>query len=75
MCHKAGLNIGISVGIWSIFPFMVSLLELCLFGSLLKKSSFIGMMGMVLMAVLISFSDVLLTPEVSLEEGQSTPAD
>ena len=59
VAHNAGLNIGICVGIFSIFPFLVAVFERICFGTKLTCSQFVGMLGLVGMAVLISLSDVL----------------
>ena len=75
MCHKSGLNIGIAVGIWSIDPFLVSVMERIFEGTTLTCSQFVGMFALFIMAVLISLSDVINPPEegLSIEKEHDTP--
>ena len=59
VAHQAEMNIGICVGIWAIFPFIVAIWERVAFKVELTCSQFIGMLALLVMAVLISVSDSL----------------
>ena len=75
VAHQAGLNIGIAQAIWSINPFMISLLERVVYGVAFNFKQFYGMFCLVLCALLVSLSQVIAPATVDPSLAGSSPAD
>lgn len=60
---KAGLNIGIAQAIWAIHPILVSILEKCCYSIDFNMKQVYGMSLIVIMAVLVSLSQVFSPKE------------
>ena len=58
VAHRANLNIGISLAIWQVEPFFISVMEALLFGTVFDKRMIWGMLALVLCAIIISLSDL-----------------
>ena len=65
--RRSGLNIGIIEALWSISPFFVAFTEWVLFNVKIKLYQFLGMLGLAVMAILISLSDVFSFEAKELE--------
>ena len=63
----SGLNIGIIESLWSIAPFFVALTEWILHRVGIKLYQFLGMLGLVTMAILISLADLFTKEAEELE--------
>lgn len=64
--RSAGLNIGIITAIWSFIPFGVAALERIIYGISIKLFQIVGMLAIVVMAILVSLSD-LFSPDANVE--------
>ena len=58
VAHSAGLNIGIAQTIWSVNPFMTSILERFVYKTTFKFNQLYGMAAMIVCAVLVSLSSI-----------------
>ena len=65
--RRSGLNIGIIEALWSISPFFVAFTEWVLFRVRIKLYQFLGMLGLAVMAILISLSDLFSLEAKELE--------
>ena len=63
----SGLNIGIIEALWSIAPFIVAFVEWTIYRVGIKLYQFIGMLGLVAMAILISLADLFSQDAKELE--------
>ena len=63
----SGLNIGIIEALWSIAPFFVAFADWVIHQVRVKLYQFIGMLGLVAMAILISLSDLFNKEREDLE--------
>ena len=73
MSKKAGLNIGISQAIWSVNPFLCSLVERCVYGVAFDRRQFFGMSALIACAIFVSLSEVFNPPtEEAIDAGSGT---
>ena len=74
LARRAGLNIGIVTAVWSLVPFFVAVLDKMIYGSKIKLYHIFGMLLVVVMAVLISLSNLfgsnpdVIKAEIEAEE-------
>ena len=63
VAQMAGMNIGISVALWSIGPFFIAITDWVIYGQRLRCSQITGMLALMTMAVMVSLSDVFYPEE------------
>ena len=76
----ADLNIGISQAIWSVNPFLISILERVVYGTAFDRRQFFGMSALIFCAIFVSLSEVIEAPadedageEVDPEKADKVP--
>ena len=63
VAQMAGMNIGISVALWSIGPFFIAITDWVIYGQGLRCFQIVGMLALMAMAIMVSLSDVFFPDE------------